>query len=131
LQRKNNLLILKGLLHPKKPQLKSLHSIFNWFRFHLEAFVWIVALVLLGFMSPDNTQATLCLWHYAGFDSCPGCGLGHSISAAFRGDFLQSLSYHPLGVVAIVVLTMRVVRIFISNQLLFSPKTSIYHDKDL
>lgn len=106
-------------------------TILRWLKLHFEAFVWILALILLAFMSPDNTQATLCIWHYAGFDACPGCGLGHSISSAFHGDFSVSFQQHPLGIAAIILLLARIVRIFVFNRDIFTPKTSITHDKNL
>ncbi len=90
-------------------------AIIRFLRIHFEAIVWLTALILLALMSPDNTQASLCLLHHAGLDSCPGCGLGHSISAAFRGQFAASFAMHPLGIFAIVVLSLRVVAIFYSN----------------
>jgi hypothetical protein len=87
----------------------------RFIRLNFEAFIWITALLLLAFMQPDNTQASLCLLHHAGLESCPGCGLGHSISAAFRGQFLYSFQMHPLGMGAILVLMHRISIIFYQN----------------
>ncbi len=100
--------------------------IYKFVRHNLEAFIWLAALALLAFMSPESTQQTLCVWHHAGFDACPGCGLGHSISAAFHGNVLDSFRFHPLGIFAIIILTIRVFRIFIENKYLLSPKTDQY-----
>ncbi len=86
--------------------------IYHFMRSNIEAFTWLTALLLLAFMQPENTQSTLCLLHHAGIESCPGCGLGHSISAAFHGRFLQSFNMHPLGMAAILILTLRITTIF-------------------
>jgi hypothetical protein len=101
-------------------------SFFRFLRFNLEAFIWLTALILLAFMNPENTQQTLCLWHHTGFDSCPGCGLGHSISAAFHGKILESFNFHPFGLFAILILVLRIVRVFSQNFILISPKTNQY-----
>jgi hypothetical protein len=87
----------------------------RFFRLNIEAFIWLSALLLLAFMKPDNTQASLCLLHHAGLDTCPGCGLGHSISAAFRGQFLDSFQMHPFGMGAILVLMHRISHVFYQN----------------
>jgi hypothetical protein len=90
----------------------SVSSSFRFVKLNFEAFVWLIALILLAFMQPENTQATLCLLHHAGIESCPGCGLGHSISAAFHGQIVDSFRMHPLGIAAIVILLLRIVTIF-------------------
>ena len=75
----------------------------------LEAAVWIIALVLLIINDPGNAHASsLCPVHNLGLDFCPGCGLGTSISYAFRGQFEASFSSHPLGMFAILILASRV-----------------------
>ena len=97
----------------------------RFLRINFESFIWLCALLLLAFMNPEDSQATLCIWHYVGFDSCPGCGLGHSISAAFHGNFMQSFEYHPLGIIAILVLGFRSIHLIIQNN--FSPfKNNMY-----
>ncbi|MFZ4463508.1 MAG: DUF2752 domain-containing protein [Bacteroidales bacterium] len=82
---------------------------------YLEAFIWLVALVLLAFMDPYSTQPSLCVFHHLGIESCPGCGLGHSISAAFHGKFVLSFVTHPLGILTIVFLSARIIMIIIQN----------------
>lgn len=90
-------------------------AIIRFLRINFEALFWLASLLLLALMLPDNTQASLCLLHHVGLDSCPGCGLGHSISAAFRGQIAASFAMHPLGIFAIVVLVLRIVSVFYSN----------------
>ncbi|PKO98385.1 MAG: hypothetical protein CVU14_08315 [Bacteroidetes bacterium HGW-Bacteroidetes-9] len=87
------------------------HS-WQFFRARLEAFVWIAALLLLGFMSPTDAHASLCPIHASGLGFCPGCGLGHSISWLFRGEFVHSFNAHPLGIAAVVILVWRIIAIF-------------------
>lgn len=75
---------------------------------YFEVTVWISALVLLAFMTPVNQHASLCVLKNAGLGFCPGCGLGHSISWLFRGDFVSSFHAHPLGSLAVIVLLIRI-----------------------
>lgn len=75
----------------------------------LEAIIWILALVLLMINDPGYAQAaSLCPFHNMGLGFCPGCGIGISISHAFRGQFEASINSHPLGIVAILILTSRI-----------------------
>jgi hypothetical protein len=90
----------------------TLSACLRFVKLNFEAFLWLVAIILLAVMQPENTQATLCLIHHAGIDSCPGCGLGHSMSAAFHGRFLDSFRMHPFGMAAIIILISRIVTIF-------------------
>jgi len=75
----------------------------------IEAIMWIVILVALMFNDPYDTGAvSLCPFHNMGLNFCPGCGLGTSISLAFRGQLEASLNAHPLGIIAILILTSRI-----------------------
>jgi Protein of unknown function (DUF2752) len=60
----------------------------------------------------SNPQAdghfTLCPLYNLGFDFCPGCGLGNSISYLFHGQLRQSFAAHPLGIFAVIVLSLRI-----------------------
>ncbi len=79
-------------------------------RFHIEALLWIVALVALGFDNPylDEPHYSLCVFKMLGFNHCPGCGLGHSVSCILKGDFANSFTFHPLGIFAILILLHRI-----------------------
>lgn len=81
----------------------------------VEVVVWLAALLLLAFVPPDETQQTLCVWHHLGFESCPGCGLGHSIADVFRGRFEESFFRHPMGIFAVIVIVWRIIRITFIN----------------
>jgi hypothetical protein len=77
-------------------------------RKHLEAFFWILAIILLAFTNPEGSgHLSLCPLKNMGFNFCPGCGLGHSIAWLFKGEFTASFNCHPLGIPAVVVLLSR------------------------
>jgi len=77
-------------------------------RKHLEAFFWLTAILALAITNPaEEGHASLCLIKNTGFDFCPGCGLGHSISWLFRGEFSASFHSHPLGIPALIILLSR------------------------
>lgn len=90
--------------------LKSAHIFF--LRSNLEAFIWIAALFMLAFSDPATPHFSICPLKNIGWDFCPGCGLGHSISWLFRLDVARSFECHPLGMVAVVVLGYRIYRVF-------------------
>ena len=77
-------------------------------RSYLEPTIWITALILLAATDPAGSlHVSLCPLANLGFDFCPGCGLGHSISYAMKGQVLASFSAHPLGFFAIGILLYR------------------------
>lgn len=97
--------------------------IYLFVRRNLEAFVWIGALIVLAFSDPMASHYSLCPLHNMGFDWCPGCGLGHSISWLFRGQIEQSFYAHPLGIPALIIILFRIFSIFRKNR---SYKTYTY-----
>jgi hypothetical protein len=107
-----------------------LHNPGTFVKHNFEAFVWLLVLILLAFMAPDNSGPSLCVFHHLGIDSCPGCGLGHSISSALHGHFEESFRWHPLGIIAIVVLVLRIVNVFKSYYNYQKLKSELY-DKNL
>ncbi len=81
-----------------------------------EAAVWIVALAALALIDPaDTSHFTLCPLANAGFEFCPGCGLGRSIAYLFHGDVAASWEAHPLGVFAVIVLSYRIVSLTLKS----------------
>jgi hypothetical protein len=86
-------------------------------------------LIALAATSPVNECASLCPFHHLGISWCPGCGLGHSISWLFRGDFVNSFYAHPLGIPAVLIITFRIISIFRKNHQLkqYSYKKTIQH----
>lgn len=87
-----------------------------WSLLGFEALVWILGLFYLASIhSPGETHFTICPLANIGIDFCPGCGLGNSISYLFKGDFISSFNAHPLGVFALIVLTLRIINIIKNN----------------
>jgi hypothetical protein len=77
-----------------------------------EALIWAGALLLLGFSSISaEHHFSLCPLYNLGFDFCPGCGLGRSISFLLHGDFKKSFNIHPLGIFAVIVLSYRIIQL--------------------
>lgn len=89
----------------------------NYFKIvGFEATIWIIGLSYLAFFSPVNeTHFTICPLKNAGIDFCPGCGLGHSITQIFHGNFIQSFNTHPLGFFAILVIIHRIYSLIKKN----------------
>jgi hypothetical protein len=77
-------------------------------KFPWEALIWLLGLITLALISPDKGHFTICPLSNLGFDFCPGCGLGSSISLLFRGKPAESFAAHPLGIFAIIILTYRI-----------------------
>ena len=78
----------------------------------LEPFVWIGALVYFALIDPSaSTSLSICPLHNLGFQYCPGCGLGRSISFLLHGDILSSIQTHLLGIPAALVLGGRTISI--------------------
>jgi len=88
----------------------SLKKYFNLIGF--EALIWISGLIYLALFSPaDQTHFTICPIKNLGFDFCPGCGLGHSITLLFHGQFVQSFYNHPLGFFAVIIIFHRIYKL--------------------
>jgi len=85
-----------------------------------EPVIWLSALLILGFADFNSgSHLSLCPLANLGFDFCPGCGLGHSIGYALKGDFQASFNSHPLGLLAIAMLLYRsfsLIRLYFQTQ---------------
>ncbi len=59
------------------------------------------------FVTPQQSEQfpSLCLTKFWWGVSCPGCGMGRSLLAAFQGQWAQSFEYHILGIPFLVVWT--------------------------
>jgi hypothetical protein len=89
-----------------------------------EGFIWIAALFYFAFfVNPFETHFTICPLANAGFEHCPGCGLGNSISLFFHGYFTESFNTHILGIPALLIIIHRIYSIFKFN--LNKQKTTI------
>lgn len=78
------------------------------FYLHTEILIWTTALVLAYFADPANHHMTLCPIAALGFEHCPGCGLGRSMSLLMHGDWKGSLAMHPLGWFGLSVIVFRI-----------------------
>jgi hypothetical protein len=88
-----------------------------WKTVGFEALVWILGLLYLALIySPGETHFTICPLANLGLDFCPGCGLGHSISYLFRGDFTSSFHSHPLGIFALIIIVSRIISLIKINR---------------
>lgn len=77
-----------------------------------EAIIWLAALVALAITPMTDAHFTLCPLKNAGFQYCPGCGLGHSITLIFHGNFAASVQMHPLGFFALGIIGWRIIAVF-------------------
>lgn len=81
-----------------------------------ELIIWCAALIALAVIEPTHeAHFTICPLANLGFDFCPGCGLGMSISYLLHFDVVQSFHTHPLGIAAFVVLVLRIISIIRLN----------------
>jgi hypothetical protein len=88
-----------------------------WSLIEFEALIWISGLAyLLLVHSPGETHFTICPISNLGFKFCPGCGLGNSISYLFNGDFVSSFQAHPLGIFALIVISIRIFSLIKNNR---------------
>jgi hypothetical protein len=99
-----NLRICGSISHMKKTG----YSLFHWCRSHLELLFWTIALAILFFLPENVPAASLCFFSLLGFDHCPGCGIGHAIHYALRLQPQASFAHHPLGIIAVIIIFMRV-----------------------
>jgi hypothetical protein len=82
------------------------------FRRYFEITFWASALLLLAVMPPGaDPHYSFCVFKMLGINFCPGCGLGHSISYLFHGNLQASLSSHPLGIFAVVIILSRIFKL--------------------
>ena len=80
---------------------------------NLEALVWLAVIVIFA-LSPvhSGTHFTICPLSLAGFDHCPGCGLGRSLILLLHGRVVESFNMHPLAVFALGIFVIRIVIVF-------------------
>jgi hypothetical protein len=84
-------------------------------RFPLEAYFWVFGLTILFFVEPHPGHFSICPFYHLGFSFCPGCGLGTSISHLMHGDPLLSFQSHPLGGIALIILSYRIFQLIKTN----------------
>ncbi|MNK38463.1 hypothetical protein D3C87_570540 [compost metagenome] len=84
---------------------------------YVELVFWVLALTLLATADPHEHHFTLCPIANLGFEWCPGCGLGRSITAIFNADFNASFRHHWFGVPALLIILYRIYQL--GKQLIF------------
>jgi hypothetical protein len=111
-----------GLTTLYNPDVNSIYQIILvkikriWKLLGFEAFIWICGLTYLAIHIPESSHFTICPLKNLGFDFCPGCGLGNSISYLFSGDFASSFNSHPLGIFALIIIIFRIITIINNNR---------------
>jgi hypothetical protein len=85
----------------------------NFVLHNLEAFIWLAVIVFFA-LSPISSgeHFTVCPLKLAGFEHCPGCGLGRSLILLLHGHVTESFRMHPLAIFALAVLSARIVIVF-------------------
>jgi hypothetical protein len=77
----------------------------------LAASAWLTLAALAGALSRGWLSlgtleaAPLCLFKRATGLPCPGCGMGHALLHAFRGEWGASFDAHPYGLLLLAVWT--------------------------
>ena len=102
---------------------------FGKFMVHnLEAFVWISAIIYFAMSPlPSGQHFTICPLSLAGFEHCPGCGLGRAMILLLHGKMSESISLHPLAPPAMALFTARIILVFknyYNFQKQITPKTT-------
>jgi hypothetical protein len=80
---------------------------------NLEAFIWLAVIIYFA-VSPIHNAGhfTICPLSLAGFQHCPGCGLGRSIVLLLHARVSESIAMHPLGIFALTIFTGRIFVVF-------------------
>jgi hypothetical protein len=89
--------------------------IFPRFYKNPEVYIWIAGLLFLAFSNPFDHSYTICPVKLISGYSCPGCGLGHAISFALRGDWEHSFAEHWFGIPALGIILFRIFRLLRQN----------------
>ena len=98
------------------PLINFSYTITKWIHRHLELLFWLAGLTTLFFLSEEISDTSLCVFSLLGFEHCPGCGIGHAIHYALRLDITASFRHHPLGIIAVIIIFIRI------KQLLYQTK---------
>lgn len=76
----------------------------------LEGYIWIISLIILAFINLNGeSHFSICPLGSFGLDFCPGCGLGKSIHYFINFNFSDSQHSHPLGGIAFLILSHRII----------------------
>jgi uncharacterized protein DUF2752 len=86
----------------------------SYYMKYFEQLLWTTALVLLFFLDTESSSSSFCVFKFAGFGSCPGCGIGHAIHHVLHLNFIQSLNEHILGIPATIGILYIIFKPFIT-----------------
>ena len=85
------------------------HIRYWYFLLPIEAVIWTAGLIGLAIYNPfEGQHLSVCVFDNLGFRYCPGCGIGRSVSFLLHGDVRASFEAHPLGFIAILLLSFRI-----------------------
>jgi hypothetical protein len=79
---------------------------------YIPSITWTIALTALFFMD-TSSSTSFCIFKLVGFDSCRGCGIGHSIHFALHFQFREAVHHHLLGIPSALALTWLIIKPFI------------------
>jgi hypothetical protein len=85
-------------------------KIFSFISKNFELIFWIGGLVYLAIL-PEQNHFSFCPLKNAGFQFCPGCGIGNSISLIFHLKIFESFKAHPLGLFAFIIIILRIIQL--------------------
>jgi hypothetical protein len=88
---------------------------------HSTQLIWLLLLLLLYLMDTTKATFSFCLFRLIGFESCPGCGLGHAIHDALHFQLKESFQAHPLGIPAVIGILYHVIHAFYQSTKRQSP----------
>jgi hypothetical protein len=108
---KNYLLNIKAITGFIYTKLSAFYKMLG-----LEGIIWIVSLIYLASLTDSNQRHfTICPLSNLGFEHCPGCGLGKSISMILHGNIFESFDYHLLGIPAFIIILFRIYQLIKIN----------------
>jgi hypothetical protein len=86
----------------------TFHKIRLWLFQHFELLCWTGALIVLFFLPENKSETSLCVFSALGFGKCWGCGIGHAMHFAMRGEWAISFQHHILGIPAVIIILNRI-----------------------
>ncbi|MEI6059684.1 MAG: DUF2752 domain-containing protein [Bacteroidota bacterium] len=93
--------------------MKAIQKTGNFVIQNLEAFVWLAVIIYFAATPvPSGEHFTICPLSLAGFQHCPGCGLGRSIILLLHGQIAESYRMHHLGLFALTLFVLRIGIVF-------------------
>lgn len=85
------------------------HRLFARQHLHWLAVAPVAVLGLMTMASPSDDGPTICPMALLTGVACPGCGMSRAIAWMFRGDLQQSVAYHPLAPLVVIIAAIGVV----------------------